>query len=215
MRPDAIPVQAVGSRAVVPPRDLEVLFGKKATLRPSATVEIIRLGDVVARVPIEAGDRRLLVLDAASTMETTSLSLRGPVGAVPVLEVATVRSRLMLPAGLRRAWGVGDSATVGLGHIAVAVTVENGASLVLEVERALWLGAGRPETARWMPGLALDIATTENDVEDGRIEGRVVTENDVRQARRKRLKIRLRPDQIVTPAARSLAREWDVFEDEV
>ncbi|MGB3544582.1 hypothetical protein [Rubrivirga sp.] len=213
MRPNAIPVRSVGSRAVLGKRDLEAAFGRGATLRPSATVEVVRLGQVLARVPIEAGDQTRLVLDATDALEhADGLSLRGPVGAVSGPEVERVCSRLVIQSGLRRAWGVGDRATLGLGSVAAAVTVEVGPALEAEIDRALWLGAGRPETARWLPGLVLEIAVPDEPVEDGRIDRRVITENDVRQARRRRVTIRVRPGQIVTPAARSLGQEWGVFE---
>ena len=201
-------------------RDLEAAFGAGARLRPSATAEVVQRGAVVARVPVEAGDRTRLVLDATAGLEGAleggGLALQGPAGAVPGLEAERVRSRLVVPGGLRRAWGVGERATLALGAVAAAVDVEDGPALEAVLERALWLGAGRPETARWLPGLVLEVAEPDADLEAervGRIERRVVTENDVRQARRKRQTIRVRPGQIVTPAARSLGAEWGVLED--
>ena len=136
-------------------------------------------------------------------------------GAVGPVEAGRVSSRLVLPDGLRRAWGVGETATVGLGPVALAVDVASGPEAAVELERALWLGAGRPETARWLPGVELAAPTPEREAADDgalTIARRVVTETDVRQARTKHCRIRLTPGQIVTPAARSLAAEWDVFE---
>lgn len=213
MKPDAIPIRVLGSRAVLSARDLEAAFGKNATLRPSATVEVVCRGKVAARVPVESGDRTRLVLDATADLEGEPAVLRGPVGAVSGLMPERARSRLVLPGGLRRAWGLGETATLSLGSVAAAVTVEDGPTGA-EIERALWLAAGRPETTRWLPAVALEAAPDTDLEDDGRIERRVVTENDVRQARRKRQTIRLRPGQIVTPAARSLGAEWGVLEDE-
>ena len=214
MRPDALPVRPLGSRAELPPAALAALFGAGATLRPSATVEVVRLGGVVARVPVAAGPALALALDATDDVPLDGLRLRGPVGAMAVGAPAAVRSRLVLPDGLRRAWGVPDVAAVALGRVAVSVPVESGPEAAVEVDRALWLGAGRPDAARWLPGL--DLATRgeepEAEAREVVVDRRVVTETDVRQARLKRKRIRLGPGQIVTPAARSLAREWDVFE---
>jgi hypothetical protein len=197
MRADALPVRPLGSLATLPPGPLAEVFGAGARLRPSATVEVVRLGDVAGRVAAAAGDALRLRVDALAEVEGP-VTLRGPAGAVSV-EAEPARSRLVLPDGLRRAWGVGESAVLGLGAVALAVPVESGPDVAAEVERALWLGAGRPETARWLPGADL--------------ERRVITETDVRQARLKRRRIRLTPGQIVTPAARTLGREAGVFVD--
>lgn len=211
MRADALPVRPLGSLAVLPPGPLAALFGAGATLRPSATVEVVRTGDVVGRVHVTAGDRLALRVDATDAI-TGTVHLRGSAGAVAV-DAEPVRSRLVLPDGLRRAWGVGETAVVALGPVALAVPAESGPDAGVEVDRALWLGAGRPDTARWTPGL--DLAPPAPPADDGPIviERRVVTETDVRQARLKHRRIRLTPGQIVTPAARSLARETDLFSD--
>ena len=216
-RPDAIPVRPLGSRAVLPPGPLAALFGEGATLRLSATVEVVRLGEVVGRVPVEPGPDLSLWLDAGSDEHIEAggaVSLRGPVGAVSA-DALPVRSRLVLPSRQRRAWGMAETAVLGLGPLAVALDVADGLETVAEVERTLWLAAGRPETARWLPALDLSPAPCPADDPAAplEIDRRVVTETDVRQARLHRRRLRLRPGQIVTPAARSLAREWDVFVD--
>ena len=212
MRADALPVRPLGPLATLPPGPLAALFGAGATLRPSATVEVVRVGDVVARVPVAAGAALALRVDATVEVEG-AVHLRGPAGAVAVT-AEPARSRLVLPDGLRRAWGVADAAVVALGPVALAVPVEAGPEATVEVDRALWLGAGRPETARWLPGV--DLAPPAPPPDDGPIvvDRRVVTETDVRQARLKRRQIRLTPGQIVTPAARSLARDARVFVDD-
>ncbi len=217
MRPDAIPVRPLGSRAVVPPAALATLFGAGATLRPSATVEVVRLGEAVGRVAVEAGTALALWVDATVAI-SDAVSLRGPSGAVGPVAAQPVGSRMVVPDGLRRAWAVGERATVGLGAVAVGVPVEAGPETIVEVERALWLAAGRPETARWLP--AVDLAPPADHPAEADptaplvIDRRVVTETDVRQARLRRRRIRLAPGQIVTPAARSLGREAGVFVDE-
>ena len=212
MRADVLPVRPLGPLATLPPAALAAVFGAGATLRPSATVEVVRVGDVVARVPVAAGAALALRVDATVKVEG-AVHLRGPAGAVAVT-AEPARSRLVLPDGLRRAWGVADAAVVALGPVALAVPVESGPEATVEVDRALWLGAGRPETARWLPGV--DLAPPAPPADDGPIvvDRRVVTETDVRQARLKRRRIRLTPGQIVTPAARSLGREARVFLDD-
>ncbi|WP_143537288.1 hypothetical protein [Rubrivirga sp. SAORIC476] len=212
MRPDALPVRPLASRAVLPPDAVAALFGPGATLRPSATAEVVRLGEAVGRVAVETGAALALWVDATDAIAGAA-SLRGPVGAIGPVTAKSVRSRLVLPDGLRRAWGIGDVATVGLGPLAVGLPVETGPEVRIEAERALWLAADRPETARWMPGVNLAPAPSEPDAEAGVvvIERRVVTETDVRQARLKHRRIRLTPGQIVTPAAQTLGREAGIF----
>ena len=217
IRPDAIPVRPLGSRAVLPPDAKARLFGTGSALRPTARVEVVRLGEVRATVPVEAGPTLSLHLDAVEAEavgEPTGLRLRGPVGALDAPRPASVTNRLVLPDALRRAWNVPERVALILGSIAITAHVVTGPEAGADVDRALWLGAGRPEAARWMP--ALDLAPPEAESEtDARVvtvERRVITETDVRQARLKHKRIRLGVGQIVTPAARSLAREWDVFE---
>ena len=218
MRPDAIPVRAVGSCAQLPPAVLRRVFGADATLRGPERVQVVRLGHVVAAVPVRAGADLALHLDAldlAALAAPEGVRLQGPVGAVAAPPPTAVQSRLVVPAGLRRAWNVGATATIGLGAVAASVPVVDGADGALEAERTLWTAAGQPETARWLP--AVDLALPRVPEADDRVrvvERRVITETDVRQARLHRTRIRVTPGQVVTPAARSLAREWDVFQAE-
>jgi hypothetical protein len=210
-RPDALAVRPVASTAVLPEAVAVALFG--APLRGAERAEVVRLGRVVATVRAVAGTALRLVLDASCDTEPTALRLRGPVGSVDAPTPEPVQPRLVLPAGLVKAWGVGGRATVALGGVAVRAAVEAGADARVEVDRALWVAAGRPETARWLqqtewePDARPETAETTTLV----VPRRVVTETDVRQARLKRLTIRLSPGQVVTPAAQSLAREWGVF----
>ena len=213
-RPDALAVRAVASRAVLPPDAVAQLFGARYALRGAERVAVVRLGRVLFHVAAEGGAALRLDLDATDTAPPASgLRLQGPGGAVDAPTPVPVHSRLVLPDGLRRAWDVADRATVALGPVALGVPVESGPEPHFVVERALWLGAGRPETARWLP--AVDLAPPAPPEADDRartVDRGVVTETDVRQARLRRQTIRLRPGQIVTPAARSLGREWGVFE---
>lgn len=219
MRPDAIPVRALASRAEVPARLVQALFGTE--LSGGERLGVARLGETRLRLPVVVGDRlrlRLDTLDADRLGDVSASGARlvGPVGSAAAPTPEAVVSVLVLPEGLRGAWNVPDRATLGLGALAAEVTVETGTSAELRAERGLWVAAGRPATARWLSGVVLtpDVmatpAATDRAIE---IEGRVVTETDVRQARLRRRRIALRAEQIVTPGARDMAREWDIFLD--
>ena len=216
MRPDALPVRPLASRAVLPPDAVAALFGTGARLRDTAAVVLVRAGRELARVAVAEGAALAVTLDQTDADALGEpVRVWGPVGATGPVRAESIRSRLVLPDGLRRAWGVGDTATVGLGAAALAVGVANGSEAAVELERALWWGAGRPETARWLPGVEWTPDAPDEAPADDRtlvVARRVVTETDVRQARLRRQQIRLGPGQIVTPAARSLAAEWNVFE---
>lgn len=214
-RPDALPVRPVSSAAVLPEAVATALFG--APLRGAERVEVVRLGRVVATVAAVAGPALRLVLDASCSAEPTGpggLRLCGPVGTVDAPVPEPVAARLVLLVGLARAWGVGERAVVAVGSVAVRVAVEAGAVAGVEVDRAVWTAAGRPETARWLPQTEWgdDAPPEPVDATAFVVPRRVVTETDVRQAKLRRLTIRLAPGQVVTPAAQSLAREWGVFE---
>ncbi|MEO0560169.1 MAG: hypothetical protein AAF170_18530 [Bacteroidota bacterium] len=218
MAPDAIPVRQLASVATLPPDAAQHLFG--VPLRGSERVALVQLGQTRTHVAVQPGAALALQLDCldASSISTPSrLRLQGPVGVLPTPRPQRLRSSLTVPEGLKAAWRLGDEAAVGLGPLAIQVPVAVGNELAMNVERAVWLGAGSPETARWLPQTEW---SREPDPEEVRVDprtaiiaGRVVTETDVRQARLRRQRIQLAPGQIVTPAARSLAREWDVFAD--
>ena len=215
MRPDAIPVVARASLAVLPPGAVRGLFGQDQ-LWGTERVALVRLGETRAHVAVEGGSALALRLDGLdAAVAGPGLRLQGPVGAVDAPASTPVGSRLLAPGGVRGAWGLGDAAVFALGPVALHAAVETGDALALAVDRALWLGAGAPETARWLPQTSWADAEPEPDADPrlASVSRRVVTETDVRQARLRHQRIRLRPGQIVTPAARSLGREWDVFAD--
>lgn len=221
MAPDAIPVRALASIATLSPDAVQHLFGASATLRGTEQLALVQLGQVRAHVSVQQGptlDLQLDSLDASSTTSALGLRLQGPVGVLDASSVQPLQSALTVPEGLKAAWRMGDEATLGIGSLAIQVPVAVGNELAMGVERALWLGAGSPETARWLPQTTWTATPKtakepDNDPRVATILGRVVTETDVRQARLRRQRIRLSPGQIVTPAARSLAREWGVFDD--
>lgn len=216
IRPDTLPIEIARSRAVLGPHEMGALFGAGYRLRGT---ERVRLPNDVA-VVASTGPAPRLVLDALDRQRLGSLAglyLRGPVGVVPAPEPERVRRALVLPAGLLRAWGLAPGARVTVQAGAVAfgdVTVEEGEPARVRLDAADILAADLPlgATARWRPDLDLELPTAPEP--DDHPVGRVVTETDVRQARLRGERIRLRPGQIVTPAARSLGRQLGVFEDD-
>lgn len=217
MAPDAIPVRPRASVATLPPEAIQALFGASTTLRSSTQVALVRLGEVRAYVAVRPGAALTLevdALDASSLGSASGLRLQGPVGAFEAPTPQAVQSVLRIPKGLKAAWRMGDTATIGLGPLATQVAVETGDALALHAEQALWLAAGSPATARWLPQTTWALEPDPEPVSDPRIATiarRVVTETDVRQARLRHQRIQLAPGQIVTPSARSLAREWNLF----
>jgi len=221
IRPDALPVTAAGPSVALDAARVAALFGRGHRLRGTERVRLARLGRDGGLAPVVAGLTGL-VLDALTADALGGLDgvrLVGPAGSAAAPPARHVTPVLHLPAGLRRAWGVSDAATLVVGAVAVRASVEDGVAPGVMVDRALWLAAGRPATARWLPGdtsLVPPAASPADELSPAitEIPRRVVTETDVRQARLHGRRLRLRPGQVVTPAAQSLAREWDVFERE-
>ena len=202
MRPDAIPVQPLASFATLPKRWAADLFG--TALSGSERIGIARHGADPLYLSVRPGERARLVLSAMD-LDAVGSALRfvGPLGSAAAPAPEPLASRLDLPEGLRRAWNVPAYATVALGGIAVAVPVADGDAAVLFAEPTLWMAAGQPETGRWLPGVDLAVPEVSPAARDrfDEVDGRVVTETAVRQARLRGRQIRLRPEQIVTPGA--------------
>ena len=212
MRPDALPVLPLDAFAVLPSRHVAALFGTR--LSGGERIGLARRGETLAYVAVRPGAEARLVLSQEALGAAAGARMVGPLGSVAAPGPEPLTTTLTAPEGLRSAWSLPDRCTVGLGLLALAARVETGDALALHVEPTAWQAAGRPDTARWLPGV--DLAPPAVPVVDDRVhevDGRVVTETAVRQARLHRRRIRLRPEQIVTPGARDLAREWDVFAD--
>jgi hypothetical protein len=224
IRPDAIPVSVVGSRAVLAAEQVAVLFGKGHRLRGTERVQLMRAGEALCTLAVETGPAFRLVLDAldcdASGTEASLLRLKGPAGASPAPPVEKTATVLAVPTVLQGPWGLraGHSVAIQLGKLVLlGVPVEAGQSARLSVDRATMLAAGADvkTTVRLLRDLAipaLEAATATSPTGPLRVERRLITENDVRQARLKHRKISVAPGQIVTPAALSLGRELGVFE---
>lgn len=221
IRPDALPVTAAASSVRLDAALVAALFGRGYALRGTERVRLARHGRDGGTASVAAGSPGLcldaLAVDALGGVD--GVRLVGPAGSAPAPAASRVATTLHLPAGLRRAWGVGDAATLVAGDVAVRADVRDAPTAVVSVDRALWLAAGRPATARWLAGdttLAPPAVPPASDTSTAitEVPRRVVTETDVRQARLHGRRLRVRPGQVVTPAAQSLAREWDVFERE-
>ena len=222
MRADAIPLRLVRSRAVLLPEAAARLFGSGYTLHGTERLELIRLGKPIAMIEVETGEPSALVLDAIdrAAVGTDRMHLRGPKGVIAAPPVCRIAATLVLPDGVRVAWNLSSTTTtVALGGLAVQAEVQAGTPLCLHIDRALALAAGVDETAqaRWLPSVAWQMTPTAsmaNEPEPATTR-RLITENDVRQARLHHKRLHIGPDQLVTPAARSLGRELGVFDDDV
>ncbi|MEP0548130.1 MAG: hypothetical protein ABJF88_14435 [Rhodothermales bacterium] len=223
IQPDAIPVRIARSRIALAAPDVAALFGKGYALRGAERVLVSRTGTREVSVPVAAAKSTGLVLDALdrdALGDGPPLRLRGPAGSVAAPTAEPVRRALALPAGLIRAWRLdaGRVVTVQAGAVAFGdVIVEEGDGHVrLDRADALAAGLADGDTVRWNAQLVLaspPLAPTDAAAPKVRATGRLITENDVRQARLKGQKIVLGPGHIITPAARSLGRELGVLLD--
>ena len=220
IQPDALPLRIATSHAVLTAEDVRALFGAKHALRGSEHVFATRIGRGEVRVPIMAGTERRLVLDALdrdALGDGPPLRLRGPAGSVDAPPPTPVRRALRLPVALVKAWGLttGQVITVQAGAVAFGdVVVEEGEGHVrLGRTDALAAGLREGDTVRWNRELQLAAppSTPDKTTPDVRTTGRLITENDVRQARLRGQQIVVRPDHIITPAAHSLGRELGIL----
>ena len=216
-RPDAIPVAPLEPGVCLDGPSVAALYGKGYRLAGSERVGLSRLGRTLAHLPVTPGPTSIR-LDGplrAALDGLNGLRLVGPCGSAAAPPASSVVSRLVLPTGLRAAWGVPAVATLALGDLAVQVPVAEGPVPTVELDRGLWHAASEPATAQWLPSVqwaSLGAPELAPETDASVVTRRVVTENDVRQARLRHRKIRLSPGQVVTPAAQSLAREWGVFD---
>src|SRR5690606_20539518 len=156
MRPDALPVQAARSHAVLPPDAVAALFGEGYTWRGTERVEVLGAGRPLF-VEARPGDPLRLVLDALDreALRASSPTLRGPRGALDAPAIGPIAPRLVLPTGLRDAWGLTDGVTtsVALGPLVLShVRVETGEGPRVVLDRTVLLAAGTEAgtTARWL-----------------------------------------------------------------
>ena len=222
MQPDAIPINPVRSYAELTSAQISTLFGEDYLLRGSERVEMVQRGKGMFIVDVRLNEISALFLDFAdhATLNSRdSVTLCGPKGEVVAPSIHPIPTLLVLPAGLLTAWNLseGQKTTVSMGSAAIRVVVAQGGAACVCVDRAIPFAGGLDinSTARWLPNVEWpdsNDATTELN-EQPKATRRLITENDVRRARRLRQKIRIDTGQIITPAARSLGEELDVFED--
>lgn len=222
IKPDAIPVRRAAPRAVLSAEATRTLFGAGYALRGSESVRVVRSGRREVRVPAESGPEVSLALGAIerdALGEGPPLRLVGPVGSIAAPAPSAVVRVLRLPAALARAWGLALSqpVTVQAGAVAFGdVVVEEGAGYVaLDHADLLAARLSEGDTVCWRPQLTLDLPkpTPEAAPPNVRATGRLITENDVRQARLRGQQIIVGPGHLITPAARSLGRELGVLDD--
>jgi hypothetical protein len=125
-----------------------------------------------------------------------------------------MRRELVLPAGMRRAWGLeaGQSVCLQAGTVIITgVLVVEGEPAGARLDRADLLAAGLE--ASGTVALRRDVlAPAGPSPEAEEPARRLITENDVRQARLHGRRIVVRSGQILTPAARTLGRELGVLD---
>lgn len=220
IQPDALPLRIAASRAVLTAEDVRALFGARYPLRGSEHVFVTRSSRGEVRVPVAAGPERRLVLDALDRSALgggAPLRLRGPAGSLDAPPPVPIQRALRLPASLVKAWGLttGQAVTIQAGAVAFGdVIVEEGEGHVrLGRADALAAGLRAGDTVRWHREISLTAPprTSEKTAPNVRATGRLITENDVRQARLRGQQIVVRPDHIVTPAAHSLGRELGIL----
>ncbi|MDX1419000.1 MAG: hypothetical protein R3181_03445 [Rubricoccaceae bacterium] len=216
-----IPVLVERSYAVLPTEAVASLFGEGYGLRGTERAEVAALGRTVAVVDARPGPVLRLVLDAAdraAAPDGAPLRLVGPRGVLPLPTPAEpLCSRLVLPEGLLSAWRLtpGQHVAVAVGRaVLTGVPVAEGPAPCFQTDRAVLLaGEASPEApAHWRPGVEAP-TPPRPDREAPPAPAGVITENDVRQARRRRETLRVAPGQIVTPAARALGRELGVLDE--
>lgn len=218
IRPDAIPIVEACSSAALADDAVRALFGSGYRLRGSERVRVVATGRAEVWVPVSPAAASRMSLDALDrdALGAGPLRLSGPAGSHPAPTAELVRRHLALPAALRRLWGLEEGSTVVLiaGSVAFSVEVSDGSPPGAHLDRVdrLAAGIGSEATATLRRDLVLAPPPVAEPAASGlRPTGRLITENDIRQARLKGQRIALRAGQIITPAARSLGRELGVL----
>lgn len=217
MQPDAIPIEPIGSYAILTGEAIEALFGEGHQLRGTERVELVQRGKGVGIANVRLGETIALFLSGGDRLnvEQQDLRLRGPKGLFPAPDPQPIPAVLVLPDGLMGAWSLSESqqTTVVLGTVATRVTVARGTAACVRVDRSLVFAGGDADlAARWMPDVKWDNDAMESSEPDTSSK-RLITENDVRRARMLRQRIRVQSGQLITPAARALADDLGVLDE--
>lgn len=217
IRPDAIPLLDRESGVTLTRATIEQLFGRGYRLRGSERVLLLATGGDIP-LPLSVGESDELTLDRldADRGGSPPFRLSGPRGSIELAAAPPPGRRLILPASLRRAWRLeeGQRLVIEAGTILLMdVLVAEGSSPGLLLDRVERLAAGLSsgDTARLRRDVEMS-HTAEGAPTSKTIPRRLITENDVRQARLKGLRLEVQPGQLITPAARSLGRELGVLD---
>lgn len=201
----------------LPPRTVAALFGEGYQWRGSERVRVVGAGRGEVTVPALPGSQLLVELDRLDrgAVGGTGGLVVGPRGSVDAASIGPMRRLLILPGSLSRPWGLVLDQTVALevGTLIVTdVVVAEGEPAGAHLDRADVVAADLPpETGA---RLRRDIATAEAEAapSEGLSPGRLITENDVRQARLKGRRVAVHPGQKITPAAASLGKELGILD---
>lgn len=177
---------------------------------PAGEISVGIIEDKTTRVELDR-------LDAMMVAPTDlKLDVIGPKGKLKNRPIHVLQRALVLPKSLHRTWGLSADSTIALqvGSIILTnVKIQDGQYIGLHLDRTDLASSGVDLKAT--AALRRNLKATTLDLQassDTAIPKRLITENDVRQARLKGKKINVQPGQLVTPAARSLGKELGVFE---
>jgi hypothetical protein len=205
------------SRVTLSPEAVVALFGKGYRWRGSEHVRLVgsERGDV--SILAIAGARLVLEVDRLdrSVLGGGEGRLIGPRGSIAAPPADRIERLLVLPQSLLRAWRleIDQRVVLQVGSVIFAdVTVAEGQLTGAALDRTDLLAAGvvTGATARIRRDVEADEAVTAPDARV--IPGRLITENDVRQARLRGRRVLVQTGQKITPAALSLGKELGVLD---
>ena len=179
---------------------------------PSGEIPVGIIEDKTTRLDLDRLDAMRATTRVAPTER--EIDVVGPKGKLRNVPVHVLPRTLTLPRSLHRTWGLSadSSVAVQVGSIILTdVVVQDGQSAGLHIDRTDLASSGVDLQASAILRRDLKAANPQASAEAG-IPRKLITENDIRQARLKGKKITVQPGQLITPAARSLGKELGVLE---
>ena len=212
--PLQIPIHIRQSEAILTPETIRKLFGASCLLTGTEKVRLLSRGASPLSIRCRTGEQNQLWVDAhlLGQLDASAVYLQGPEGTTGPLSPTRIPRRLHIPKALLKAWKLTPyhSLSIQAGSIILTqVKIHISDSLFLEIDPTDAAAADFPTYGRLIPAPQ---ATAESHNSPAPSDyPRLITENDVRKARMRRQKIRLRKGQLITPSARMLAQEWGLL----